>query len=388
MASLTNRYDTAPLSHGNTRLRRQIITHTPLVLAWAHSPWPSLELEYTAIENGEKNHIRASPLANFRKTLNNADLSRFRWYFQFAAFGLLVYGGYLAINIGDQLPTFACIFADKRGGSCYLMGFQHQMATPFASMFTGRGIGILVGLATFFGFFILFNKAWCGFVCPLGTVQDWLTGLRRRCSIRYSTYSERAFKRLSTIKYFLLALLILIPMGMGNSFFGLPKLNHDFGIPFCMICPGRTVLPLFTGDFSQLAIDFSSKTKMVFTSLGMIITGIFFAGAFVKKRFFCLFCPMSAFHFIFSKASLLRLNKNGAKCTRCGNCYRACDVGIRAIADDLTNKNIVKDDCMMCLKCVEVCPEEGCLEAAFLGVPVYQSTQDGFFKRREKKHGK
>ena len=327
-------------------------------------------------------------MTSLQKKINNANISRFRWYLQLAAFGLLIYGGYLAINIGDQLPTFACVFADKRGGSCYLMGFQHQMATPFAKMFTGRGIGIVIGLATFFGFFIVFNKAWCGFACPLGTIQDWLTGIRRCFGLRYSTYSEIIFNQLSTIKYILLALLILIPMGMGNSFFGLPKLNHDFGVPFCMICPGRTVLPLFTGDVSQLAIDFSSKTKMVFTALGMLITGIFFAGAFVKKRFFCLFCPMSAFHYIFSKASLFRLTKDGNKCTRCGNCYRACDVGIRAIADDLTSKNIVKDDCMMCLKCVEVCPENDCLKASFLGIPIYQSTQEGFFNRKEKIDGK
>ncbi len=327
-------------------------------------------------------------MAKLLLIVNNCNLSRFRWYVQLVSFGLLIYGGYLAINIGDQLPTFACVFEEKRGGSCYLMGFQHQMATPFNKLFTGRGIGILVGLSTFFGFFIVFNKAWCGYVCPLGTLQDWLTKLRRCFGIRYSSYSESVFKNLGKIKYILLALLILIPMAIGNSIFGLPKLNHDFGVPFCMICPGRTLLPLFNGDISQLAIDFSSKTKMIFTALGLVITGLFLSGSFVKKRFFCLFCPMSAFHYIFSRASLFRLTKEGGKCTRCGNCYRACDVGISAIADDLTNQNIVKDDCMMCLKCVEVCPENDCLKASFLGIPVFQSTQEGFFKRQEKLHGK
>jgi ferredoxin-type protein NapH len=324
-----------------------------------------------------------------RRSINSSRVSSFRFFFQIAAFILLVYGGYLAINVGDQLPTFACVFEDGRGGSCYLMGFQHQMATPFSKLFTGRGIGIVMGLLTFIGFFILFNKAWCGYVCPLGTIQDWITKIRNRFGIRYSSYSDPVNRRLKPIKYILLALLILIPMGIGNSLAGLPKLNHDFTVPFCMICPGRTVLPLFVGDISQLAIDFSSKTKMVLTALGMAVTGLFFVGAFVKKRFFCLFCPMSAFHYIFSKAGLLRLTKNGDKCTRCGNCYRACDVGIRAIADDIESKNMVTDDCMMCLKCVEVCPEEGCLKASFLGVPVYESTEEGFFKRMKgMDHGK
>ena len=135
-----------------------------------------------------------------------------------------------------------------------------------------------------------------------------------------------------------------------------------------------------------MAVDFSSIPKMVFSSLGLLITGLFFTGAFIKKRFICLFCPMSGLHYIFSRASLLRLTKNADKCTRCGNCYRACDMGIRAIADDLEHKNIVKDDCMMCLKCVEVCPEDKCLQVHFVGLPVFESAGKGFFKRTKGKY--
>lgn len=320
-----------------------------------------------------------------RRWANGLDIVIFRRWTQLAFFALLIWGGHLAMNIGNSLPTFACVFDQARGGSCYLMGFQHQMATPWPQYITGRGIGIAIGFATFAGVFLLMNKAWCGWVCPLGAVQDWLSLLRGEIGIRPGAYSENAFGRLKTIKYVLLALLILLPMAMGNSFFGLPKLNHDFAVPFCMICPGRTLLPLFAGDFSQLAVDFSSKTKLVLTGLGLFVTGVFLVGAFVKKRFICLFCPMSAFHYLFHKAGLLRLTKDGSRCTRCGNCYRACDVGIRAIADDLTSKNIVTDDCMMCLKCVAVCPEEGCLRASWLGVPVYEATAEGFFRRRIKK---
>ncbi len=322
-------------------------------------------------------------LEKIRHRLDQGSVSWLRQWLQVAFFLLLVYGGALALNLGDRLPTFACVFNDARGGSCYLMGFQHQMAMPFAQLFSGRGIGVLIGLATFAGFFLLFNKAWCGFACPLGTLQDWITLVRRKLKIRYSSYGKNNFARLSKIKYVLLALLILLPMAMGNSIAGLPKLSHDFEVPFCMICPGRPLLPLFTGDLSQLAIDFSSKTKLVFTGLGMLVTGLFLTGSLVKRRFFCLFCPMSAFHYLFSKFALLRLVKDGARCTRCGNCYRACDVGIHAIADDIASRNMVKDDCMMCLKCIEACPEDGCLQARFLGLPVYTSTAAGFFRRAE-----
>ena len=325
-------------------------------------------------------------MKRFRQAVNNSDINRFRFYFQLFACGLLIYGGYLTIDFGSKyIPAFACPFVESRGGTCYLYPLQHQMNMPLSQLFSGRGIGLLTGFITFLLMFILFNKAWCGFACPLGTVQDWITKLRNRLGIRYSTYSETVFSHQKNIKYVLLALLILFSLGISNSLFGMQKLSEEFSTSYCMICPGRTVLPLFTGDMSQLVIDFSSKTKTVLTGLGMAVTGLFFTGAFVKKRFFCLLCPMSALQYIFSKAGFLRLKKDGMKCTRCGNCYRVCDVGIREIADDLESTMIVQDDCMMCLKCVSACPEKGCLKATFLGLPVYEATEQGFFKRMDRR---
>lgn len=310
--------------------------------------------------------------------INNSDITRFRLYAQIILFFLVIYGGYLAVDLGNSLPTFSCAFVEKKIGNCYLYPLQHQLTLPLSQIFSGRGLAVLIGLGTFFLWFIVLNKGWCGWVCPLGTIQDWISKIREKAGIRYAEYPEQIFKRLGKIKYVLLALLILLPLGMGNHL-----LSHEFGTPFCMICPGRTILPLFNGDTSQLVIDYSSKTKVALTALGMAITGLFVVGSYFKERFFCLFCPMAALHFIFSKASLLRFTKEGSKCTKCGNCYRVCDVGIREIADDVTSRNIVKDDCVMCFKCVAACPEEGCLEVGMFGMSIYKSTEEGFFRRAE-----
>ncbi|WP_127477439.1 4Fe-4S binding protein [Sulfurivermis fontis] len=321
-------------------------------------------------------------MKRIRDAVNSVDLRRFRFWLQLFFFVLLVYGGYLAVNLGQYLPTFACGFNQEgRGGICYLLPLQHQLAMSWKTLFSWAGLMVLQGFLFFALWFFVLNKGWCGYVCPLGTLQDWITSLRARLGIRYSRYTEGQFRRLSLIKYLLLALMILIPLGIGGAL-----LPHDMGTPFCDICPGRMIIPMFTGDFSQLTIDFSTKTTMVMTALGMLVTGLFLAGAFFKKRFFCFFCPMSALHYLLSKPALLRLKKDGAKCTRCGDCYRVCDMEIREIADEVKDPRIMQDDCIMCLKCVAHCPEPGALKATFAGIPIFESTEYGFIKRMNKGH--
>lgn len=322
-------------------------------------------------------------MSRLRRFVNGIDLRRFRFWVQLGFFILLVYGGYFAVNLGNHLPTFACGFNQEgRGGVCYLLPLQHQLGMSWDRLFGFAGIAVLEGLLLFALWFFVLNKAWCGYACPLGTLQDWLTALRRRLGIRYSRYSESQFRRLSTIKYVLLALTIVLPLGVGGAL-----LPHEMGTPFCDVCPGRMIIPLFTGDFSQLTVDFSGKTSMIMSALGMLVTGLFLAGAFFKKRFFCLFCPMSALHYLLSKPALLKLKKDGGKCTRCGDCYRVCDMEIREIADDVDNPRIMQDDCILCLKCVAACPEEGALKATYAGVTVFEATEAGFIKRMNKGKG-
>jgi ferredoxin len=315
-----------------------------------------------------------------RDAVNQVNFNRFRFWFQLFGFILFVYGGYAAIDLGSRLPFFSCGFNQEgRGGVCYLLPLQHQLSRSWPMLFSVASLAILTGFLTFALWFIVLNKGWCGFICPLGTIQDWITALRRGLGIRYSRYSRGQFEQLTRIKYVLLALMILIPLGIGGGFF-----SRDMSTPFCLICPARMILPLFTGDFSQFTIDFSSKTAMVMTALGISITGLFLVGSFVKKRFFCFFCPMSALHYLISKPALLKLKKDGNKCTRCGDCYRVCDMEIKEIADDVKTVNIMSDDCTLCLKCVASCPEPGALKATFAGIPIFEATEAGFIKRMNK----
>lgn len=320
-----------------------------------------------------------------RTAVNNVHFNRFRFWLQLFFFALLVYGGYLGIELGKSLPTFACGYnTEGRGGMCFLMPLQHWLQWPWPKLFGVAGLTVLSGFGVFLLWFVAINRGWCGFACPVGTIQDWITSIRRWTGIRYSRYTEGQYKWLGTIKYVLLALMFILPLGIGGGFF-----TADLRSPFCMICPGRTIVPLFSLDVTQWSIDFSSQTNMIMTSLGLLVTGLFFVGAFVKKRFFCFFCPMGALHYLVSKAAQLRLKKDGSKCTRCGDCYRVCDMQVKDIADNVEEKDIMTDDCIMCLKCVAACPEKGALKANFMGIPIFESTEEGFVRRMNKgtQHG-
>lgn len=316
-----------------------------------------------------------------KRAINLSNISRFRSIIQILSFVLIIYGGFAAITISERIPTFACPYSAGSSGTCYMIAMQHGLHMAWADFASFRGLGFFTGLFVFLLWFILFNKSWCGFVCPLGTIQDWITKLRKLTGIPYSRYNNKSFKWLKIIKYVVLGLLILIPLGMSNSLLGLPLFSHDMAAPFCQLCPGRAVLPIFAGDFSQFFIDYSNKTTIFMSTLAMMVMAAFLIGSFVKKRFFCFFCPMSAFQFLFTRIGLLRLTKDGDKCTKCGNCSRVCDIGIEQIAEDVTSKFIVKDDCMMCFKCLEACPENNCLNVSFAGINILNSTDEGFFKR-------
>lgn len=307
---------------------------------------------------------------------------RLRMAVQFISFIILVYGGLWYVDLGNRMPTFSCAYMDDRGGGCFLIGFQHMLSRPFDEFLGAAGIRLAkaVGIVSLWA--IVLNKAWCGWICPFGFLQDMLSKLRSVLSIDMNRFAWMTRRRYKSVKYILLVLLILIPLGIANSVFGLPTLSRDWGVPFCQICPARIIMPMLNGDFSQLHINFTSNVKIILTTLGIFAAGLFFTASFVKRRFLCSYCPMLALLSLFDKVGLLSLKKDGQRCTRCGNCARACPMEIREIEEEKTLTNLVTQDCTLCLRCVEVCPEDKALHASFCGIPIFSASEQGFLKRQ------
>ncbi|MBN2534354.1 MAG: 4Fe-4S binding protein [Spirochaetales bacterium] len=311
-------------------------------------------------------------------------LGRLRFLIQSVSFFVLMYGGRIGLHLGYFLPCFACPYVGSCAGHCYLMAFQGPfwgLQIPFVQFLSTWG---LRALAMFFGFIlfvILLNKTWCGWICPFGTLQDWITGIRKKMGIRESQFSWKVMDLLTSIKYILLILLILIPVCIANT-----GLHKDFELFFCQICPAKILLPLFNGNISYFAMDFTNTITMAMTISALILCAGLLAGCFFKDRFFCLFCPLLAFISLFKKIGFIRLEKNTHLCTGCANCMRVCPVDAREVYMEKEKSSIRSPECIQCFKCVEACPRDNTLKVKFLKWTLYSSSKENaviFFKRKK-----
>jgi polyferredoxin len=114
------------------------------------------------------------------------------------------------------------------------------------------------------------------------------------------------------------------------------------------------------------------------TSLNLAILIAVTAVALVFRRFWCRICPLGALTALFSsftpfkQIALTKLTKNEEKCTKCGVCKRVCPTGATDVYDR-KGGDVTESRCMLCARCVELCPYEDALELKFAGKTVMKS---------------
>jgi formate hydrogenlyase subunit 6/NADH:ubiquinone oxidoreductase subunit I len=198
--------------------------------------------------------------------------------------------------------------------------------------------------------------------------------MQRRESLDHSTV-----KKIRPLKWFVLVLLVFgLPLMSG-----LGMVNHDLGNPFCNICPSRILTTLAVGDTSQLHVDTASTTTLVLSLLADFLFGLMLALALSLRQPFCRICPILALHAVFRKLGLLRLVKNATpRCERCGLCAKACPMDIQEIHTDMQHHNVTFEDCTLCGRCVEFCPDQDVLQLKYAIFPLFSAAPDYFKKRK------
>ncbi len=320
------------------------------------------------------------------------NLSVIRKMVQIATFVFFVYGGtltgyYLADKVTGALPALSCAYDQAGADICVLIPFQHQVDHRLGEAIATGGnlmmglMPVLITLATFLILFVFLNKAFCGWVCPLGTFQELIHLLGQKLGLkRRESLDQGLVYRIRPVKWLLLLVLVFgFPLMTGIGW-----LNHDLGDPFCKICPSRILTSLATGDNTQLYVDSANTTTLVLSLIADFLFGLMIALALTVRQPFCRVCPMLAMHAVFRKLGLLRLIKNATpRCDRCGLCAKACPMDISEIHSEMQKRDVTFEDCTLCGRCVEFCPYKNVLQLQYATFPVF-AADPAYFKLRKK----
>lgn len=181
------------------------------------------------------------------------------------------------------------------------------------------GLGLLLSLALVGGVF-------CGWLCPLGSIQEWLAALRKRLRVPEVEVPRSWERWLGGLKYVVLAVVLWATWSTSKLVFA----DYD---------PYRTIFSLHW-LFSPSEVKWTAG----------LTAGVVLAGSFLVPKFWCRFaCPLGALVSLGNRVSFFRLQRT-AKCTNCQRCNRVCPARLD-VAGGHTAEN-----CGRCLECAEACP--------------------------------
>ena len=194
---------------------------------------------------------------------------------------------------------------------------------------------------------ILFGKLFCSNLCPLGLVQEWIAGRRKR---EYEIFGRWSLpdKVLRSIKYILLVLIFIdYNLFLANAAIAVILLSVLIlgNMSFCKyLCPANAAGNIFR-----------------FTVMFMIVLMIHWGLAMgeIKVPVWGVVAAMSVIGYVLEiyakkaefNISLLHIHRDIHKCKECGKCVEACPYKV----DITAVKRVIDIDCNLCGECVREC---------------------------------
>lgn len=196
-------------------------------------------------------------------------------------------------------------------------------------------------LITFLAMAFLLRKAFCSWLCPVGTLSEYLW---------------RAGKKLFRRNF-------PLPRWLDLPMRGFKYLLLGF---FVWAISRMSVLGI--EDFMRSPYGLIADVKMLnffrhIGETGLIVLGVFVVASVFVPNFWCRFlCPYGALLGFASLLSPARIRRKAEPCIDCGKCAKACPSSLQV--DKLLSIQSV--ECTGCLECVTVCPADSAL---YMGLP-------------------
>lgn len=184
---------------------------------------------------------------------------------------------------------------------------------------------------------LLLKKSFCSWLCPVGTVSEFLWKLGRKLFRKNLVLPRWLDIPLRSIKYLLLAFFLYIVVSLSAE-----VLNAFMHAPFGIIA--------------------DVKMLNFFRNMGVIGISVLFTLGVLSvliKNFWCRFlCPYGALMGIVSLLSPVKIRRDANACIDCSKCSKACPSNLPV--DQLVQIRSV--ECTACMECVASCPAQNALQ--------------------------
>jgi len=242
---------------------------------------------------------------------------------------------YQAVFLGLFLWLLALLaFGDPRAFPYDL--FHHL--DPLSAIGVTLGAGTLPGalaLGVVLVFLsMIFGRVFCGWMCPLGTLQQFSSWLLSKRTTRESLQVNR-YRRWYSIKYYILSALLALALG--------GSLQSGLLDPLSLTARG-----LAAGVWPALPGGRPSPGGWLAVTL---LLAIVISSRFIPRLFCRAFCPLGALLGGFSRFALFRIHRRADACTSCVTCTFACQGADEPLGNHRVN------ECHVCLNCIPRCPE-------------------------------